>query len=113
MYRLAYRNFGDHESLVVAHSVAAGTSVGMRGTRSGIRAAPDVYQQGTYAPTPRIAGWGSVAMNQSGDIALGYSVSSSSMFPSIRYTGRLAGDPLGQMTQGEGTLFAGDGLADG
>ncbi len=110
MYRLAYRNFGDHESLVAAHSVAAGSSVGMRWYE--IRdpgGAPTVYQQGTYAPDSAYRWMGSVAMNQGGDIALGYSVSSSSMFPSIRYTGRLAGDPLGQMTQGEGTLFAGTG----
>ena len=30
MYRLAYRNFGDHESLVTDQSVTAGSSTGMR-----------------------------------------------------------------------------------
>jgi hypothetical protein len=43
----------------------------------------------------------SIAMNAAGDIALGYSVSSASTFPSIAVTGRRAGDDLGVMTQGE------------
>src|SRR5262249_6786296 len=41
------------------------------------------------------------------------SVSSSSLHPGIRYTGRLAGDPLGQMTQGEGTIIAPNGSQNG
>ena len=91
MYRLAYRNFGDHESLVVTHSVTAGSSVGMRWYEIRNPAGtPTVYQQGTYAPDSAYRWMGSIAMNKSGDIALGYSVSSSSIFPSIRYTGRLA-----------------------
>ena len=48
-------------------------------------------------------------MDQSGDIALGYSVSSTTVSPSIRYTGRLASDPLGTLPQGEATLIAGGG----
>ena len=51
---------------------------------------------------------GSVAMDQSSDIALGYSVSSSTLFPSIRYTGRVPSDPLGVL-QTEATIFAGLG----
>jgi hypothetical protein len=52
---------------------------------------------------------GSIAMNGSGDIALGYSVSSTTTYPSIRFTGRLATDPLGEMTRGEGEIIAGSG----
>jgi hypothetical protein len=52
---------------------------------------------------------GSAAMDNRGNIGVGYSASSSSMYPALRYTGRLAGDPLGQLPQGEGTLFAGTG----
>jgi hypothetical protein len=48
-------------------------------------------------------------MNGAGDIGLGYSVSSTSISPSIRFTGRLASDPLNQMTQGEGTIINGSG----
>src|SRR5438270_2980403 len=52
---------------------------------------------------------GSIAMDQAGDIALGYSVSSSTVSPSIRYTGRLASDTFGTLPQGESTLIAGSG----
>jgi PKD repeat protein len=48
-------------------------------------------------------------MNGAGDIALGYSVSSTSVFPSIRFTGRLAGDQPGLMTVDEGEIIAGGG----
>jgi hypothetical protein len=53
---------------------------------------------------------GSIAMDRSGNMLMGYSASSSTVFPSIRYTGRLANDPLGTMPQGEGTIFAGAGV---
>ena len=49
---------------------------------------------------------------ESGDLGLGYSASSSSVFPSIRYTGRLAGDPTGQM-QAEDTFITGSGSQTG
>ncbi|HEY6963374.1 MAG TPA: hypothetical protein VI408_15930 [Gaiellaceae bacterium] len=110
MYRLAYRNFGDHESLVVDHSVAAGSSVGVRWYElRSPNATPTVYQQGTYAPDGSYRWMGSTAMDRNGDIAIGFSRSSSSGYPSIGYTARLAGDPLGQMTQGEGTIVTGGG----
>ena len=54
-----------------------------------------------------------MAMDGDGNIAVGYSVSSSATFPSIRYAGRLASDPLGQLSQGEGTLIAGTGSQTG
>jgi hypothetical protein len=114
MYRLAYRNLGDHESLVVSHSVTAGSSVGVRWYElRSPNTTPTVYQQGTYAPDSAYRWMGSIAMDQNGDIALGYSVSSSSIGPSIRYTGRLSGDTLGQMTQGEGTIVNGSGSQNG
>ena len=112
MYRLAYRNFGDHESLVVNHSVVAGSSVGVRWYELRVAATGaglSMFQQGTYAPNSNYRWMGSLAMDQAGNMALGYSVSSSFLHPQIRYTGRLAGDPAGQMTQGEGTLIAGGG----
>lgn len=115
MYRLAYRNFGDHESLVVNHSVGIGpskpkqiTSVRWYELRnpSGI---PTVYQQGTLNTSDGIHRWmGSIAMDKQGNIALGYSASSSSVRPSIRYTGRLANDALHTM-QTEKIIQAGGG----
>ena len=114
MYRLAYRNFGDHESLVVDQSVTAGTSVGVRWYElRSPNGTPTVYQQGTYAPDSAFRWMGSVAMDRMGDVALGYSTSSSSLHPAIRYTGRLASDPLGQMTQGEGAINAPNGSQNG
>src|SRR3954451_21262285 len=57
---------------------------------------------------------GSVNMDGAGDIALGYSASdATSTFPSVRYTGRLAGDTLGTMTVGEQSLVTGGGAQTG
>src|SRR5207248_2600918 len=95
MYRLAYRNFGDHESLVLNHAVTAGSSSGVRWYE--IRTpgtTPTVYQQGTYAPDATFRWMGSVAQDSSGNIALGFSTSSSSTHPGIHYTGHLTSDPL-------------------
>ena len=98
MYRLAYRNFGDHEALVVNHSVTAGASVGIRWYEiRSPNSTPTVYQQGTYAPDATFRWMGSIAMDKAGNIALGYSASSSSINPGIRYTGRAPGDALGTM----------------
>ena len=112
MYRLQYRNFGTHETLVVNHTVDVGAD------HAGIRwyelrkpgGVWSIYQQGTHAPDSDHRWMGSVAMDGDGNMALGYSISSSSPLPSIRYTGRLASDPLGTMPQGEATLFAGLGV---
>jgi hypothetical protein len=114
MYRLSYRNFGDHESLLVNHSVTAGSSAGIRWYElRNPNGTPTVFQQGTYAPDSAYRWMGSIAMDHVGDIGLGYSVSSSTTHPGIRYTGRLAGDALGQMTQGEGTVLTGGGSQTG
>ena len=94
MYRLAYRNFGTHESLVVNHSVVAGSSGGIRWYEiQNPSGTPVVAQQSTYAPDSNYRWMGSVAMDQAGDLAVGYSISSSSVYPSIAYAGRLATDP--------------------
>jgi hypothetical protein len=114
MYRLEYRNFGDHEAMVVTHAVAAGSSVGMRWYELRPSAgALTVFQQGTYAPDSKYRWMGSIAMDHLGDMALGYSVSSSSLHPEIAYTGRLAGDPAGTMPQGESVIIAGAGSQSG
>jgi hypothetical protein len=121
LFRLAYRNFGDHEALVTNQSVSAGN--GPNGEVSGIRwweirdpnGTPVIFQQGTYAPglTDGIHRWmGSMAMDNQGNIAMGYSASNGSnpaVFPSVRYTGRLANDPPGLMTLGEADIVTGTG----
>jgi hypothetical protein len=114
MTRLAYRNLGTSESLVVTHSITAGASVGARWYELRVSGGNlTVFQQGTYAPDAAYRWMGSMAIDQSGDIALGYSVSSSSLHPGLRYTGRVPGDPLGQMPQGEATVFTGNGSQTG
>ncbi|NWG28156.1 MAG: T9SS type A sorting domain-containing protein [Ignavibacteriaceae bacterium] len=116
MNRLDYRNFGTHQSMVVCHTVNAGSN------RAGVRwyefrkpaATWTLYQEGTYAPADGLHRWmGSIAINAAGHMAIGYSVSSSSMYPSIRFTGRYSSDPLGQMTIPEETIFAGTGSQTG
>ncbi len=99
MYRFAYRNFGDHESLVVNHAVdVSGGGGGIRWYEVRSPASnPAVFQQGTFAPDPSYRWMGSIAMDKAGDIAVGYSVSSTSLDPEIHFTGRAPGDPLGAM----------------
>ena len=112
MYRAQYRNFGTHESIVFNHTVDAG------GTRAGVRwyevrnpaTVPVIHQQGTFAPADGIHRWmGSAAMDRFGNFAVGYSVSNGTVFPGIRYAGRLATDPLGELTQGEAEMQVGSG----
>ena len=114
MYRMAYRNFGDHDTLVVNHSVAAGSSTGVRWyeLRSPLNGAFTLYQQGTFAPDSTYRWMGSAAMDAAGDIAIGYSASSSSVFPAIRYTGRTPSDPLGTM-RAETSMLEGSGSQTG
>jgi hypothetical protein len=113
-YRLAYRNFGTYESYVTNQSVEA--TPGVAGVRwyeiRRTNGKYSVYQQGTYAPGDGVHRWmGSAAMDWQGNMALGYSVvNGTNVYPGIRYTARLASDPLGQMTQGEGTIISGTGV---
>jgi hypothetical protein len=113
-FRLAYRNFKDYEALVTNQSVEARPGVaGARWyeiRRTGTTYS--LYQQGTYAPADGIHRWmGSIAQDKKGDMALGYSVvNGTTVYPGIRYTGRLAGDTPGEMTLGEGTIIDGSGV---
>ncbi len=118
MMQLQYRNIGGVESLWVNHTVAASSAVG---APTGVRwyeirdpnGAPSVYQQGTFQPDANYRWMGSLAVDKYGNMALGYSVSSASMYPAIRYAGRLCDDPLGTLNQGETTLFQGTGAQSG
>jgi len=104
MYRLAYRNFGDHEALVANHSIkATGTGKAAAAVRwyevRSPGSSPVMFQQGTVGGgTSALVHWmGSIAMDKNGDIALGYSKSSSTVKPSIEYVGRVPTDTLGKM----------------
>jgi uncharacterized repeat protein (TIGR01451 family) len=113
MWRLPYRNFGSHEVLVGNFSIdVTGTQVAgirwfeLRRTGGG---AWVLHQEGTHAPDAHSRWMGSIAMDQAGNIALGYSVSSLNMYPSIRYTIRTPDDSLGTLRSEvsliEGTTF--------
>ena len=110
MFRLAYRNFGTHESLVVNHSVQ--TSVAAAGVRwyeiRDPNGTPNVYQQSTFTDGDRSIWMASIAMDNAGDIGLGFSDSSSTIHPSIGYTGRLASDALNTM-EAPATIVKGTG----
>jgi hypothetical protein len=126
MYRLAYRNFpanqstspptASYQALVANHTVEIGTG----GTQTGVRwyelqntgSGFGLYQQGTYAPDSSYRWMGSIAMDKIGDIAMGYSVSSSTMSPSIRYTGRVPSDSLGTM-ENEVDVLSAAGITPG
>src|SRR3989449_1488360 len=114
MYRLAYRKFGDHESLVANHTVlAAGGNTGVRWYEvRNPNGTPTLYQQGTFAPDTDNRWMASIAMDQAGSIGVGYSVSSGATYPSIRYTGREVGNPTGTL-QAETSLVAGGGSQTG
>jgi hypothetical protein len=112
MYRLQYRNFGSYKTLVSNHTVDAdGTDKAaihwfeLRDTGTGF----SMYQEGVYSPDSDHRWMGSIAMDVSGDIALGFSISSNTTYPSVRYTGRLADDPTGTLPQTEVSLIAGTG----
>jgi hypothetical protein len=118
MYRLAYRNNGTQaapqESLVVS-----GPSAGSDSTHGAVEwfefrnagsttSQPTIFQTGTYDPDTNYRWLPSISMDKDGNIALGYSKSSTTVRPGIYLTGRLATDPAGTMGA-EVTLQAGIG----
>jgi len=111
MYRLVYRNFGDHTVLMVNHTITAGNSSGVRWYEiHNPESTPALYQSGTFAPDAQYRWMGGMAMDQAQDIAIGFSRSGSAtgQYPSLVYAGRVPSDTLGTM-EGEITLKAGLG----
>jgi hypothetical protein len=110
MYRLAYRNFGNHETLVATHTVDKGS--GIAGVRwyeiRSPNGTPILYQNGTLAEGSTNIWMPSIAMDKVGDIAVGFSASSSTIHPGIHFTGRLRTDPKNKM-QSIGSLVVGAG----
>jgi hypothetical protein len=117
MYRAQYRDFGAYSSLVLNHTVdvSGRSDAGIRWVelRKG-RRGWSVFQTGTYAPEDGNHRWmGSAAMDQAGNLALGFSVSGNAIYPSIRYVTRSAGDPPGQISGSEQSLIEGTGAQVG
>jgi hypothetical protein len=115
MFRLAYRKFTDgHEAVVGNYTVSAGGVAGIRWFElRAVTTAPTVFQQSTYQPDTTWRWMGSAAMDQSGNLAIGFSASSTTINPQIRYAGRLASDPINSLAQGEAHLFDGTGSQTG
>ncbi len=112
MFRLQYRNFGSYETLVGNHSVDVGAN------QSGVRwfelqrsqgSTWSLRQEGTWTSGLNSRWMASAAMDRAGDIALAYSLSGVTTYPSLGFTARLYGDTAGEMTLGEGSLVAGGG----
>ncbi|MFZ2171547.1 MAG: hypothetical protein WAW61_18140 [Methylococcaceae bacterium] len=112
MWRVQYRNFAGAEKLVGNFVVDVNDFDDHAGIRwfelnKTIPADWSLAQQGTYSPDAEGRWMGSIAMDGCRNIALGFSVSSESVFPSIRYAGRLASDAPGTLPQGENSILAG------
>lgn len=113
MYRVQYRYQGDDEHLILNHTVDSGVdqaSIRWYHLKTDINDAWQVFEFGTHSPDSNHHWLGSAAMDASGNIAVGYSVSSTSVFPSIRYAGRLSTDAAGSLAQGEVTVVNGTGI---
>lgn len=120
-----YRNFDTHEAMVfnfVTDATDGNNIAGLRWIE--LRRTPgtewSLHQEGTFAPDDDLHRFmGSVALDGMGNIGMAYSTSSSDTYASLRYTGRLEGDPLGIMTlpeqvavEGTGTISAGGRFGD-
>ncbi len=129
MLRLQYYNRGGTELLTSCHTVNAGTlpPPGVTPTVAQYKAGTRYYilqktsptgpytvlDQATYAPDANERWMGSTAVDNAGNLAVGYSISSTTVNPSINYAGRLANDPPNMLAQGEATLFSGTGVQTG
>lgn len=110
MYRLQFRDFTDHWAMVVNHTINVGSNV------AGIRwyelrkTSGDwsIYQQSTYAPSDGNCRWmGSIAMDTAGNIALGFSISSSNIYPAVKFVGRMKNDPINTLDLPEKGIYYG------
>lgn len=111
MYRLQYRNFGTYQTLVANHTVDMNDPAGHAGIRwyelRNYGSGWSIYQEGDYSPDADYRWMGSIAMDASGNIALGFSKSNgTTLYPNMAYTGRKPADPLGTMPLVEGLMIS-------
>jgi hypothetical protein len=122
MHRMQYYNHAGTETLVT--NITVNTSgvapINAASYRASVRylelqrtgGAFSVNEQGTQSPTADGRWMGSAAEDNSADIAVAYSISSTTVHPSLAYAGRVPGDPAGTL-ESEQTLFAGTGVQRG
>jgi len=115
MHRLPYRIIGGVERVIGNYTVSSGGVAGIRWfeLRNVTSGSESVFQESTYQPDTTWRWMGSIAQDQSGDMALGFSASSTTVFPSVRSAGRLVGDPANTLAQGETNMFTGLGSQSG
>lgn len=114
--RVVYRNFGTYESVVMNHAV---TRTSTAGTRAAVRwyeyrtpLTPVIFQSGTISPDTTYRWVGGIGQDKYGDIAVGYNVSSTTVYPGIRYSGHASTDKIGLM-EAEITVVNGAGSQNG
>jgi hypothetical protein len=118
MYPLIYQNLGGVESIYSSHTVnnnQGGTGpTAIRWYQfnmTGNTIPPVPTQQQTFNNgADGLWRWmPSINVDAQGNMSIGYSTSSATLDPGIRYAGRLAGDPLNDLSQGEAVMTPGTG----
>ncbi len=133
MTHVSYHNLGTQASPVNSYVMAWGVNVsgaaagaltastftsGVRWTeiRRGAGGVLTVRDQGTHANTSVDGATGvnywmpHAAQDNQGNIAVGFSVSGTTVNPSIRWAGRTGAAPAGTLNEGEAVMFAGNGV---
>jgi len=113
MYRVPWRSWTGYNNVVLSWGVLIADSPRQRAIYwcelRQISGTWTMYQQGIYNPDASTRWMSSAAMDDNGSIALCYAKSSTSIYPGLYYTGRLASDPLGTMSFAETQAIAGSG----
>lgn len=114
MYMGHYRSFNNYNAIVLNHTVDVNGAdlAGIRWyeLRQTGMGPWTLHQEGTFNPDTENRWMGSIAMDYQGNIGLAYSVSGATTYPSLKYTGRYASDPLGQMTLNEEIIVNGNSV---
>jgi hypothetical protein len=122
MMQNQYTNLGGVESLWDTHTVRRGNTAGFAAPRwyqldvTGGTVNPNMAQAATWDPDGANVIYRfmpSLAVDRAGDMALGYSTSSSTTKPAIKYAGRLSTDPVNTFSQTEQLLIQGAGTQTG
>ena len=117
MVQNQYSNFAGVESIWAVHTVGAVSPTSVQAALrfyqvnvSGGTVAAVPTQAATFSPDATTHRYmPSLAVDRAGNMAIGYSASSQTLNPAIRYAGRLAGDSAGTITQTEASLIEGGG----